>query len=144
MAKEPRPASHKLFGSYLSGRRNLAKLTQQELADRLSIKRETLSQWERGILEFLPEPEAIRVMSEALATPAWRFIAAFGYGLGFEGIESEEEPEILAAYREFEPLEQRQLRAVLGLEGELTLVEYLESLHRLAEMGRLGRLEIRG
>lgn len=53
------------FGEFLRKERILSKLTQQELADGLSVDRSLISQWERGLCE--PNIDTLRKLCVILS-----------------------------------------------------------------------------
>src|SRR5579875_2414311 len=50
-------ATNSTFGDLLKALRKQKRLTQQELADRLGVHRNTIGSWERG--DFLPESKTL-------------------------------------------------------------------------------------
>ena len=69
------------------------------------------------------------------------FVNAMGYSVRFEGIEGEEEVEILEAYRRDKGPGRRAARGALQLPPERPPQEGAESLRRLVARGRQDRRE---
>lgn len=95
--------------------------------------------------QLRPRPDVINHLATIIpGLSVAKMVDAMGYEVGFDGIEGEEEVELLRAYRSLPDLEQKQLRGVLGIEGELTAGELLRSLLHLAEMDLQGRQGTQG
>ena len=74
----------RLIGSYISGLRKQADLTQVEMADRLDVSHQAVSKWERG--ESLPDIGTLLALAELFQTSVDTILNG-GSGKNFQGME---------------------------------------------------------
>lgn len=90
-------------------------LDQQGLAERLNVKRETVSKMERGLMVYPLTPETTHDLSRHLGLSVFDLVRAMGYQVEMPGFVDEQEVALVEAYRRLTPAQQQVLRAAAGL-----------------------------
>jgi transcriptional regulator with XRE-family HTH domain len=103
------------LGALIAHRRKELGFSQLDLADRLHMKRETLSKIERGLLVYPLLPETTALVSSLLGIDQLFLVNAMGYRVQCPGLESEEEVALLDAYRRAPRDLQQGVRRLVGL-----------------------------
>ena len=70
-----------MLNEYIKANRNSIGLSQQDLAFKLKVVRQTVSKWEQGL--SVPDSDMLISMSKILETPVSTLLAPFFYLPGF-------------------------------------------------------------
>src|SRR4051812_31216699 len=100
-------ADYRRLGGLLREARRRRNLTQIDIGDALGLSREQVSAIERGRPKKPLDPDHVNKLARLLCVPVLEMVIAQGYDVDFEGIEGEEEVELLRAYRVLEDADRR-------------------------------------
>lgn len=119
-------------------------MLQEEIATALGMDRSMVGKWENGQFKRPVSAEDVNRLSELLNVPVIEFVLALGYDVRFEGIETEEEVELLEAYRRASEAQHLAVRGALLLPSRRPAGEAGKSLRRLVGRARQDRRETEG
>lgn len=102
------------------------------------MERKTYSNLETGRTKTI-KPQVAEAVSKVLPVTVLQIVQALGYPIAFGGIETEEEVEILEAYRSASAGQHLAVRGALQLPVRQPLDELGRLLSRQEEMDRQGR-----